>query len=50
MFDKNGAITKNFFRVETYGDIEQSWVELTINPNEKQMFTFKPIVLKSIKK
>lgn len=49
MFDKNGGITPNFTRLETFGSIEQSWVEMDVNPNSKNVFTFKPVILKNLK-
>jgi len=49
MFDKNGGITPNFTRVETFGSIEQSWIEMNVDPNNETIFTFKPIILKNIK-
>ena len=49
MFDKNGGLTPNFTRVETFGSIEQSWVEMNIDPNDETVFTFKPVILKNLK-
>jgi len=48
MLDKSGAIISNFTRVENFGGIEQSWIEMTVNPNSKNVFSFQPIILNSL--
>jgi len=50
MFDKSGAITSNFTSLEAFGDDEQSWVEMTVDPSSKNVFSFQPIILKALKK
>jgi len=50
MFDESGAITSNFTRVEAFGDMETSWIEMTVDPNSKEVFSFKPILLKPLAK
>lgn len=50
MFDKSGALTSNFTRVEGFGDDEQSWIEMTVDPSSKNVFSFQPIVLNALKK
>jgi len=48
MLDKSGAITSNFTRVENFGGIEQSWIEMTVDPNSKNVFSFQPVILNSL--
>ncbi len=49
MYNKNGGITPNFTRVETFGSIEQSWIDMYVDPNGKTVFSFKPIILNNLK-
>lgn len=46
MYDNNGQLTANFTRVEVFGEEDNSWVELIVNPNSKEVFTVKPVVLR----
>jgi len=48
MFDDSGAITSNFTRVEAFGDDEQSWIEMTVDPSSKNVFSFQPVILKAL--
>jgi len=48
MFDESGAITSNFTRVENFGDAEQSWIEMTVDPSSKNVFSFQPVILKAL--
>jgi hypothetical protein len=50
MFDKDGSLTNNFTRVETFGSKETSWVEIDVDPSSKNVFAFKPVTLPSLKK
>ena len=46
MVDKDGRAIPNFTRLEVFGEADNSWVEMTVNPRSDNVFTFKPIVLK----
>ncbi len=48
MFNADGTITSNFTRVETFGDIETSWLEMTVNPRSREVFSFKPVILNAV--
>lgn len=48
MFDENGAITSNFTRVEGFGDMETSWIEMTVDPKSKSVFSFEPVILEPV--
>ena len=48
MFDKNGTLTSNFTRVEDFGGPEQSWIEMKVDPNSKNVFSFQPVILNSL--
>ena len=45
MLNDDGTVTKNFTRVEVFGSLENSWVEMTVDPSSDNVFTFKPIIL-----
>lgn len=45
MFNDDGTLTSNFTRVEVFGSLENSWVEMTVDPASDNVFTFNPIVL-----
>ncbi|MCP5245986.1 MAG: hypothetical protein H6937_08555 [Burkholderiales bacterium] len=38
MFNDDGTITRNFTRVEVSGSLENSWIELTVDPTTKMYF------------
>lgn len=46
MTDQNGRSTPNFTRIEVFGSSDNSWVEMTVDPNSDSVFTFAPVVLK----
>jgi len=45
MVDANGQIRPNFTRVEVFGSSDNSWVEMTVDPDSKNVFSFKPVFL-----
>ena len=49
MFEKNGTLTQNFTRVETFGSNETSWVKMHVDPQTENVFTFQPIILPNVK-
>ncbi|MFK5948515.1 MAG: hypothetical protein QM500_07070 [Methylococcales bacterium] len=46
MFNEDGRLTPNFSRVEVFGSKDNNWVEMTVNPNSENIFSFKPVILK----
>ena len=45
MTDADGNMIANFTRIEVFGSTENSWVEMTVDPTSKEVFTFEPVVL-----
>lgn len=45
MTEADGRTTANFTRVEVFGSSDNDWVEMTVDPTSKSVFTFKPVVL-----
>lgn len=45
MIDDDGTVTRNFTRVEVFGSSDNSWVEMTVDPNSPEVFSFKPVIL-----
>ena len=45
MRDADGTVTRNFTRVEVFGDTDNSWVEMTVDPHSPQVFSFSPVIL-----
>jgi hypothetical protein len=45
MYDADGTLTRNFTRVEVFGDTDNSWVEMTVDANSPEVFSFKPVIL-----
>jgi len=45
MFDDDGHLTANFTRVEVFGNVDNSWVEMTVDPDSENVFSFVPVVL-----
>jgi hypothetical protein len=45
MFNADGRLTPNFTRVEVFGNEDNSWVEMTVDPSTKNVFSFQPVVL-----
>jgi hypothetical protein len=46
MVDADGRITPNFTRIEVFGSADNSWVEMTVDPSSKNVFSFQPVVLR----
>ncbi len=49
MFEKNGTLTPNFTRVQTFGSNETSWVKMHVNPQSNNVFSFQPVILPNVK-
>lgn len=45
MTDADGRAIANFTRVEVFGEADNSWVEMTVDPTTRNVFSFKPVVL-----
>jgi len=45
MVDDDGRLTPNFTRVEVFGNADNSWVEMTVDPDSENVFSFVPVVL-----
>ncbi len=45
MFNSDGRLTANFMRVEVFGNEDNSWVELTVDPSTENVFSLEPVVL-----
>ena len=45
MFNDDGTLTSNFTRVETFGNADHSWIEMTVDPRSENVFSFQPVVL-----
>jgi hypothetical protein len=45
MFNADGTLTSNFTRIEVFGNADNSWVEMTVDPATKNVFSFEPVVL-----
>ncbi|MGB7754848.1 MAG: hypothetical protein WBL23_02140 [Salinisphaera sp.] len=45
MYDPNGQLTANFTRVEVFGDTDNSWIEMLVDPNSRNVFLFRPVIL-----
>jgi len=46
MFNADGTLTDNFTRLEVFGNEDNSWVEMTVNPAADYLFSFEPVNLK----
>ncbi len=46
MFDMDGTLTKNFMRVEVFGNKDNSWIEMTVDPKSENVFSFNPVIMK----
>jgi hypothetical protein len=46
MTDADGRSVPNYTRIEVFGSSDNSWVEMTVDPNSDNVFTFAPVVLK----
>jgi hypothetical protein len=38
MYNENGTLTGNFTRIEVFGNADNSWVEMTVNPSSENVF------------
>lgn len=45
MLEADGRVTANFTRVEVFGSADNDWIEMTVDPTSKEVFTFEPVVL-----
>lgn len=45
MYEADGTLTRNFTRVEVFGNKDNSWVEMTVDPSTKNVFSFEPVIL-----
>ena len=45
MVDADGRIRPNFTRIEVFGNEDNSWVEMTVDPMSASVFSFNPVVL-----
>lgn len=45
MFNDDGTLTSNFTRVEVFGSQENSWIEMTVDPDSEHVFSFVPVIL-----
>lgn len=45
MYNPDGQLTANFTRVQVFGSEDNSWIEMTVNPNSDNVFTFAPVML-----
>lgn len=45
MYEADGTLTRNFTRVEVFGNTDNSWVEMTVDPRTKNVFSFEPVIL-----
>ena len=45
MYNPDGRLTPNFTRVEVFGEEDNSWVEMTVDPRTETVFSFEPVVL-----
>lgn len=46
MYDPDGRLTANFTRVQVFGEKDNSWVELHVDPSTDHVFTLTPIILR----
>lgn len=45
MFNADGTLTGNFTRIETFGSEDHSWIEMTVDPQSENVFSFQPVIL-----
>jgi len=45
MFNADGRLTANFNRVQVFGSLDNSWIEMTVDPKSENVFSFEPVVL-----
>jgi hypothetical protein len=41
----NGKVLANFTRVETFGAASTDWVQATVDPKSRNLFTFEPMIV-----
>jgi hypothetical protein len=41
----SGPAIENFTRVETFGDPHHHWVQVTVDPADPNVFTFRPRIV-----
>ena len=46
MYDADGRLTANFTGVQVFGEMDNSWVELKVDPSADHVFTLKPVILR----
>lgn len=46
MVNADGRLTPNFTRVEVFGSSDNSWIEMTVDPNSENVFSFVPVILR----
>ena len=44
--DTDDPLTPNFTRVEVFGNADNSWIEMTVDPTSDNVFSFAPVVLR----
>ena len=45
MIEPSERSTPNFTRIEVFGNADNSWVQMTVDPDSDAVFTFEPVVL-----
>jgi hypothetical protein len=45
MVDADGHLTANFTRVEVFGNADNNWIEMTVDPESDNVFSFEPVIL-----
>ena len=43
--DTDDPLTPNFTRVEVFGNADNSWIEMTVDPRSDNVFSFVPVIL-----
>lgn len=46
MYDLDGRLTANFTRVQVFGEEDNSWVKLLVEPDTDSVFTLQPVILR----
>jgi len=46
MVNDDGTIRSNFTRLEVFGNADNSWVEMTVDPASDNVFSFQPVFLR----
>jgi hypothetical protein len=45
MYEPDGTLTRNFTRVEVFGNTDNSWIEMMVDPRSPNVFSFRPVIL-----